>query len=402
MTHANATPPPPGEAGPAGAVTATGNTRHLRPVTSTARTRTEPYGPSFQPAHQSDGLLPPLVTAGSVQPPDTAVAAGVPAGHSSPSATPSGYSQEAAQLQQQGAAQVARARAWLPPADPAVFGCYLGQLAERIDPHTEGDPIGVLASLVGAAGVHLGPGPHLELGFGERHPLLVWPMIIGATGIGRKGTATNAMLALLTEADPDFVASNKHSGLSSGEGLAAAFALDSGTGDGASKTRPRLLPEGDCRLLALETEWSSVMARMKREGNTLGALLRQAWEGGNLSTLNVDARMAARSHLGIIAHITPKEFRSKVSAADLAGGTYNRFLPIAVAQSKYYPPTPEPGLMSELAASLAARLGHAAQLGALGFTPPAQLAWQRLQIEFNGHLGGDGPVEEFISRAAAN
>ncbi|MEU4801060.1 DUF3987 domain-containing protein [Actinosynnema sp. NPDC023587] len=313
---------------------------------------------------------------------------------------PSGYSQEVAELHRQAADQVARAREWMPVADPAAFGCYLGTLAERIDPYTEGDPVGVLATLVGAAGVHLGPGPHLQLGFGSRHPLLVWPMLIGATGIGRKGTATDAALALFGAADPEFLANNKHSGLSSGEGLAAAFAADNEEGNGGGK--PRLLPEGDCRLLALESEWSSVMARMKREGNTLGALLRQAWEGGNLSTLNVSARMATRSHLGIIAHITPKEFRAKVSAADLAGGTYNRFLPFAVAQSKHFPPNPEPGLMDHLAASLSARLDHAGRLDTLGFTDPAYLAWQRLQVEFNAHLGGDGPVAEFISRAAAS
>lgn len=318
-----------------------------------------------------------------------------------PLAPSSGYSREVSELERLGAAQVARARAWLPVVDQAVFGCYLGRLALTIDPHTEGDPVGVLASLVGAAGVHLGPGPHLRLGFGERHPLLVWPMLVGATGIGRKGTATNAALGLLGLADPHFLANNKRSGLSSGEGLAAAFAVtdDDGNGGGGS---PRLLPEGDFRLLAVETEWGGVMARMKREGNTLGALLRQAWEGGDLSTLNVAARMAHQSHLGIIAHITPKEFRGKVSAADLAGGTYNRFLPVAVAQSKSHPPTPDDVLMNELAASLAARLDHAATLTVIGFTPAAELAYRRLQIEFDAHLGGDGPVEEFISRAAAN
>ncbi|MCC8247409.1 DUF3987 domain-containing protein [Saccharothrix luteola] len=220
------------------------------------------------------------------------------------------------------------------------------------------------------------------------------------------GTATNAALALFGAADPYFRAENVHSGLSSGEGLAAAFATDDATGAGEAAGKsgksPRLLPEGDCRLLALETEWASVMARMKREGNTLGALLRQAWEGGNLSTLNVTARMAARSHLGIVAHITPKEFSAKVSAADLAGGTYNRFLPVAVAQSKHFPTDPDPALMEELAASLSARLTRAGGFDALGFTPAAHVAWQRLQVEFNGHLGADGPVEEFISRAAAN
>ncbi|QQQ81025.1 DUF3987 domain-containing protein [Saccharothrix sp. 6-C] len=348
------------------------------------------------------------VTTPGAAPGDYSTTAGT--GRGNGSAPPSGFSVvEVAELDRLHAAaadQVARARQWLPVVDPAAFACYLGNLAQRIDPHTEGDPVGVLATLVGAAGVHLGPNPHVQLGFGERHPLLIWPILIGATGIGRKGTATNAALALFGAADPYFRAENVHSGLSSGEGLAAAFATDDGdtTGEAAGKSgkSPRLLPEGDCRLLALETEWASVMARMKREGNTLGALLRQAWEGGNLSTLNVQARMAARSHLGIVAHITPKEFSAKVSAADLAGGTYNRFLPVAVAQSKHFPTDPDPALMEELAASLSARLTRAGGFDALGFTPAAHVAWQRLQVEFNGHLGADGPVEEFISRAAAN
>ncbi|GAA3890023.1 hypothetical protein GCM10022243_63620 [Saccharothrix violaceirubra] len=419
MTHANTTPPAPSDGG-----TATSTARRLHAVVTIGQDQKEPYGPIIQAEHGSAPPGPTSVATG-VTGIGTAVAAGgigdvtgprtPPVDYSNTAvvdgeatstgraAAPSGFSREWAELDRQGAAQVARARTWLPTVDPAVFGCYLGHLAQRIDPYTEGDPTGVLASLVCAAGVHFGPGPHLELGFGERHPLLVWPILIGSTGIGRKGTATNAAFTLFGAADPYFVANNKHTGLSSGEGLAAAFAVDPGDTDGnAAGGKPRLLPEGDCRLLAEEQEWAAVMARMKREGNTLGALLRQAWEGGNLSTLNVNARMASRSHLGIIAHITPKEFRGKLSAGDLAGGTYNRFLPVAVAQSKESPPPPDPELVGHLAASLAARLDHAGRLDTLTFTDDAQLHRRRLQIEFNGHLGGDGPVEEFISRAAAN
>jgi Protein of unknown function (DUF3987) len=299
--------------------------------------------------------------------------------------------------------QVAKARLWLPPIDGDVFGCYLGQLAERLDPHTEADPVGVMATLLATAGVHLGPGPHLKIGY-ERHPLLVWPLLIGATGSGKKGTAYNAAKALLLRADNEFVAANVHSGLSTGEGLAEVFATDATTGDG-KPGRARLLPEGDIRLLAFEPEWASVMARMKREGNSLSATLRAAWEGGNLSTLNVDARVARHSHIGLIGHITPKEFTAKVSASDMAGGTYNRFLPIAVAQSKFLA---DPGMvgadmMDELGASLAARLRHAGRFGAIGFTEAGALAWRRLYVEFGSHTGdGDGALVEFISRAAPN
>ncbi|NKE59394.1 DUF3987 domain-containing protein [Lentzea sp. PSKA42] len=313
-----------------------------------------------------------------------------------------GIDSAAAELDAGARQDIARIRAWLPPVEDAAFDCYLGNLADRMDPYTQADPAGVLASLVGVAGVHLGPGPHLQLGYGERHPLLIWPMLIGATGIGRKGTATNVAVKLLGQADPEFLASNKHSGLSSGEGLAALFATDTeqdGKRGGKRGGKPRLLPDGDSRLLVVETEWASVIARMRREGNTLSATLRSAWEGGNLSTLNVDARMARQSHIGIISHITPKEFREKVSTTDMAGGTYNRFLPIAVAQSKYFPPLPDTTLTSDLSASLADRLQQASGLGAVTFTDAAEFEWRRLQLEFGRHLGGDGQVEEFVSRA---
>lgn len=296
---------------------------------------------------------------------------------------------------------VARARLWLPPVDPMVFDCYLGRLATQLDPDTEGDPIGVMVSLLAAAGVHLGPGPHLQLGY-ERHPLLVWPLLVGETGRGKKGSAHNTAKALLTQADNEFVASNIHSGLSSGEGLASVFATDPDGGTGKAG-RARLLPNGDCRLLAFEPEWASVMARMKREGNTLSATLRAAWEGGNLSTLNVDARVARRAHVGILAHITPKEFKAKVTASDMAGGTYNRFLPVAVAQSKvlYTPTIPDPGLVTDLGASLTERLQHGGRFGTLALSPAGTAQWSHIYLEFADHgEPGDSQVTEFISRAA--
>lgn len=313
------------------------------------------------------------------------------------------------------AAQVAQSRAWLPPLDPAVFDCYLGELAISIEPYTEADPVAVLASLLAAAGVHLGPGPHLPIGM-ERHPLVVWPLLIGHTGSGRKGTAWGAAKHLLSAAVPEFVAANIHSGLSSGEGLAAVFATEGGKeGDGPAAgehrkgggRRARLLPDDDCRLMAYEPEWASVMARMRREGNTLSATLRAAWEGGNLSTLNVDARVARRGHVGILAHITPGEFKAKVSSTDLAGGTYNRFLPVAVAQSKFLhlPTPPDPDLIARLARELGERLRRAREFGPLALSEPARDAWAELYLEFathdhDGHAAAQ--LAEFTGRAAAH
>ncbi|MGH3903084.1 MAG: DUF3987 domain-containing protein [Pseudonocardiaceae bacterium] len=316
--------------------------------------------------------------------------------------------QSGADVEALAAAEVARARHTLPDRDPAVFDCHLGQLVNRVAPDTEADPIAILVSLIAAAGVHLGPGPHVQVG-DDRHPLLIWPLLIGRSAAGRKGASWSTTRRLLTTADTEFASTNVRSGLTSGEGLAAVFTPDHPP-DAASPDRkpdhkpagPGALPAGDHRLLVYEPEWAAVMARMKREGNALSATLRAAWEGGDLSTMNVTARIARGTHIGILAHISPTEFRSKVTNADMAGGTYNRFLPIAVARSQFLPlatgiPTP---LLDELAFDLATRLLHGAQIGALGFTPDATRTWRRLYVEFGTDHGDDGPISEFISRTA--
>ena len=306
------------------------------------------------------------------------------------------------------AAEVTRARQTLPERDPAVFDCYLGQLVARVAPDTEADPIAILVSLIAAAGVHLGPGPHVQIG-DDRHPLLVWPLVIGRSAAGRKGASWSTSRRLLAGADPEFVTTNVRSGLTSGEGLAAVFTPAhpeaGGSPDRKPDTRavgPGALPAGDPRLLVYEPEWAAVMARMKREGNALSATLRAAWEGGDLSTMNVTARIARGTHIGIIAHISPTEFRTKVSGADMAGGTYNRFLPIAVARSQFLPLAPgiTPSVLAETGFDLAARLLHATTIGAVGFTSDATRAWRRLYVEFGTDHGDDGPIGEFISRTA--
>jgi hypothetical protein len=306
-------------------------------------------------------------------------------------------------------AEVARARAELPPLDPAVFDCYLGTLVDQLAHSTEGDPIGILASLICAAGVHLGQRPHIRAG-DDPHPLLVWPLIIGRTGGGRKGASWSTPKRLLAATDAEFTTRNIKSGLTSGEGLAAVFADNDPDEDEALASRGKkpggasLLPPGDLRLLVFEPEWAGVMSRMKREGNALSATLRQAWEGGDLSTLNVTARIAPSSHVGLLAHITPDEFRAKVSTSDLAGGTYNRFLPIAVARSKFLPLAggAAPELVAELGSALAHRLRKGAQAGAIGFTDEGALLWRTLYVEFGIDHGDNGPVEQFLSRTAPN
>jgi hypothetical protein len=294
--------------------------------------------------------------------------------------------------------QVARARAELPVLDPVVFDCFLGRLVRKVEDTSEADPVAVLASLICAAGVHLGQGPHVRAG-DDPHPLLVWPLIVGRTSAGRKGTSWSTARRLIDAADPDFTRTNLRSGLSSGEGLAARFAIEESDAiDGV------IDPTRDLRLMVLEPEWGGVMAKMRREGNSLSAILRSAWEGGDLSTLTVTQRLAPSSHIGIVAHITPQEFRARLDASDMAGGTYNRFLPLAVTRSKFLPFTQGApnDLITQLGGLLAGRLDTAARHTTLGFTGPAATLWRALYIELSTDHNERPQVEQFISRAVPN
>ena len=70
---------------------------------------------------------------------------------------------------------------------------------------------------------------------------------------------------------------------------------------------------------------------------------------------------ASWSHVAIIGHITPREFRRRLAEADLAAGTYNRYLPLYVERTRLLPiPARERGGdQTASAAGCAARPGPA-------------------------------------------
>src|SRR5512135_2668205 len=158
------------------------------------------------------------------------------------------------------------------------------------------------------AGAAIGPDTYVQIG-NTRHPLFVWWLLFGNTGSGRKGEATNTGRTFFRISYPaagDFMVT----GLSPGEGLIERI-RDVQDEEDSGGTE-------DKRLLVIEPEFAQVMARAKREGSTLAAVLRQAWDGGALSVLNRAHLKASGSHVAIIGHITPLEFRIKLAEADMA------------------------------------------------------------------------------------
>ena len=280
----------------------------------------------------------------------------------------------------------------VPSPDPAMYAGVLGEIAARAAPTTEADPVGIYASLLAGTSVLIGSVPHVRIG-NTRHPLLVWLLLMGRTGSGRKGEATGTAEIFLRNARDMDMAELTVSGLSSGEGLIERIA------DGETE---------DKRLLVVETEFTSVMARSRREGSTLGAVQRQAWEGRALAVLNRKQKdkkqlRASSSHIAIIGHITPREFRMSIAEADLAGGTYNRYLPLYVERTRLLP-IPE-GVSDDdrvaLGARLAAAIDQAETVRQIQLGREATELWiGELYPEMTGADDEDHAEAEFTRRAA--
>lgn len=281
-----------------------------------------------------------------------------------------------------------------PAADPAMFYGILGEIVHTADPATEADPAGVLASLLAGVGAAIGPSPHLRIG-NTRHPLLVWPLLFGRTGAGRKGEATSAAELFIHHAVPDYTGMTV-TGLSSGEGLIERIRDPADDENDTGGTT-------DKRLCVTETEFSTVMARAKREGSTLGTVLRQAWDGNTLAVLTRIAYKASDPHVAIIGHITPKEFRMRLAESDMVGGSYNRFLPVYVERSKKLPVpegTPYP-VLADLGEKLAKAIAAARTLTRIHLDADATQAWaEELYDEFTAADDEDHAWTEFTRRSA--
>jgi hypothetical protein len=276
----------------------------------------------------------------------------------------------------------------VPSADPAMYAGILGEITEVAQPTTEADPAGIYASLLGGASAVIGPDPHVQIG-SRRHPLLVWPLLLGRTGSGRKGEATATAGKFLRIAESDDYSKITVSGLSSGEGLIERISDDR--------------PEQDRRLYVIEAEFASVMARCKRDGSTLAAVLRQAWDGEALAVMNRNQLKASSSHIAITGHISPRELRLRLAEADLSGGTYNRFLPIYVERPKLlaFPSGVGDFVTGKLSARLRECIRAARQCGRIELDGPARRLWERdIYPELTGADDDDEADAQFTRRAA--
>jgi hypothetical protein len=283
-----------------------------------------------------------------------------------------------------------REKPWPDPLSDAAFQGLAGDIARTISPHSEADFAALLVQTLVAFGNIIDHSAYFRTE-ADHHYLNLFCNLVGRTSKGRKGTSWKHIRGLFRRVQEGWVTSCIQSGLSSGEGLIWAVRDEIVKGDKVSD-------EGvtDKRLLIVESEFASVLQVIQRDGNTLSATIRQAWDDGELRILTKkNPATATNAHISILGHITLEELVRNLDATEKANGFANRFLWILVKRSKLLPEggrVPELE-MERLVSSLAAAVLFANRISEIRRTQAARELWREVYPELSeGSTGLFGAV----------
>jgi hypothetical protein len=229
-----------------------------------------------------------------------------------------------------------RGREW-PTMEEEAFRGLFGRIVGLAEEHTEGDRVALLVGAMIAFGSAVGRGPHMQIGATKHHTNL-FVGVVGDTSKGRKGSTWDPIENVMHAADRRWTENRIQSGLSSGEGLIAEVRdrIEVPDKDGNMRIADPGVP--DKRLLVMEGELSQVLKVIKRDGNTLSPVLRNAWDGKNLKTMVKHSPLKATGpHVSILGHITRGELVRHLTETEIANGLANRYLWLLVRRSKRLP-----------------------------------------------------------------
>lgn len=267
-----------------------------------------------------------------------------------------------------------------PTLDPAALYGPIGDAVRIIEPETEADPAAVLVSLLAGIGAMIGAGPHIIAGH-MPHPPRVAAVVVGETSKGGKGTSLAAASLVLRGLDPDFMRERTLGGFGSGEALVDAVADPDPDGNNGAT---------DKRLLLVEPEWSRVLRTAARDGSTLSAIIREAWDGGRLQARSrTRTAVATGHHVCIIGHVVADELRRYLTATDVAGGSANRLLYVCARRTKLLPHggADLATALTPTVDELRSRIAGTRRVGTVDFTAAARDHWTAIY----GAIENDDP-----------
>jgi hypothetical protein len=289
-----------------------------------------------------------------------------------------------------------------PKLRPEAFYGPIGDIVRTIEPHTESDPALLLISNHVYFGNAIGRGPHFRIE-GSTHYTVLDALFVGDTAKGRKGTGDDRVREVFRLADPVWCLNRVKDGmLSSGEGLIeevrdARIKITKGEEVVVDEGEP------DKRVLFIQSEFGGVLHAVRRDGSTLGPIIKNSWDGRDpLGTVTKHTKSRATgAHVSIIGHITSPELRKLLDQISIAGGLGNRFLFACVRRTRQLP---FGGNLSDedvakLAALIQDRLIVARGIGEVGWNNEGADAWADIYSDLSE--GKPGLVGALIARAEA-
>jgi hypothetical protein len=285
-----------------------------------------------------------------------------------------------------------------PEIDPVAFYGLAGEFVNLVEPETEADPAALLLQFFAAFGSAAGAVP-CRAPDGMTHYLRLFVLLVGATSKARKGSSWAWVRRLFELADPTWAQEQIQSGLSSGEGLIWA-ARDPITRREAVREKGKVVDyqtveadpgATDKRLLMFEAEFAGTLRILERDGNSLSAVLRQAWDTGTLriATKNMPAK-ATGVHISVVAHVTLDELLRYFGESEAASGFGNRFLFVCARRSKCLPRGGRvaPEALNALARKARAALEFARKVQEFSFSEDALAVWDKLYSPLSAERPG--------------
>jgi putative DNA primase/helicase len=226
-----------------------------------------------------------------------------------------------------------------PPKHTAeMFYGLIGELAEVGSRDKEVHPVAVALNALTLLSVAFGRDCFVMLG-DTRHHCRIFGLHVGPTSRARKGDSRSFIGRVaenIASRDAGLLGHSHGGGLSSREGLIALIP-DTHESGPVKRDGTRTIVEGerDKRLLVVESEFANVLNQSKRDGNTLSAAIRDAFDGAPLKpAIKTDSMGVAAPHVGIMANITPGELRFAASQNEVGNGFLNRFMMIYAARTR--------------------------------------------------------------------
>lgn len=282
-----------------------------------------------------------------------------------------------------------------------------GDIVRVLEPSTEADPNALLFVFLSMVGTYFGRKPHQWAGASE-HPARLWPLLVGKTAQGKKGTAISVITWFFKQFDEDFMLTCQTSGLSTAEGLIREVHEDpkdkDAPAEGEEGFDPGVAPM-DKRRVIVEHEFATLLGRARRENNVISAALREAYDGVPMRVkTKTDPLMATDHHINIIGCITPEELLAKLTDTDIANGLANRFMVVHSLRSKSLPrDVPfDKDAVRQLVSRLDQVARKAEKVSRLDFTEKGAKVWDDYYRAMDARNLPDGRVVDLINRWNAN